>query len=541
MDKEVPDSLEGGKGKVLVEVALLQQLFERIADLETRVHYEAEQHKQFESIVIKRLTALEEGSSHKHLDQDFGGSAGCNGTKGGDSSPPSSPPLPPEAAAPAAGAVALAAVSSDCGVAAAKLPSTTDANTSPFCTCTVNYSFLQSDTEGGGEYDGPFSDARSTVTLTSRVDPPPLNHLANSFRGKVQRNSKQPPPKTIRLNTRVRVRCIDSTDAKERWDEAVIVANDGKLCKVVFDDGEEWTDVPIQDILPVDDTGRVLNPALPAALRERDLHYSGYLWRVQGGWIQSGNTKSWVVLLGQSLYLSTSPTDDNFEVLPLDEAEGVRSGEGTSFTVTSSRGAPLALHCYSDTERDTWVAFITIAILQSHPDHGGAQPSLIGRVMADHRVLPLFDMRLTPEQQSPALLVGYIVLRTDTFWFSTGDWGRRWVTLHPSCFTVRPDKGSTAGVQIYPLRDATLKRHEGEDTSYPYTFNISSPFLPSISFCLDTSASYMKWCVILEDALYKSNPDRAIPPEHQLEIQALQGAMEKDCPNQELRTLSTSS
>eukprot|EP01062_Namystynia_karyoxenos_P012327 TRINITY_DN1442_c1_g1_i1.p1 TRINITY_DN1442_c1_g1~~TRINITY_DN1442_c1_g1_i1.p1 ORF type:complete len:672 (+),score=190.14 TRINITY_DN1442_c1_g1_i1:122-2137(+) len=375
-------------------------------------------------------------------------------------------------------------------------------------------------------------------------------------------------PERAQPGSQVRVRCVDDAgDGEQRWDGATLLSYEADgTATVCFEDGEVWPKVPVADILPVQEPpasghSPVTPPAaasqqrgdppaeseddddslaqhnarqwelegtwdpsrgLPPSLRRRDIFYTGYLWRKGDGWIRSGRTKQWAILVNGKLYLGNEPTDEEFEALELNGATVTIPGEADWQVVNKAHDVDHTFQCETPSERVLWAARVEVAALQ-HTPSVPLHPHQLSRFrevfsMRERTVVPgCFGADTLPERAHTTALAGYVIVKTDSGWLSRGDWGRKWVTVHSAWLSIRPDKRKPQGLRVVPLRDCKISDYQ-IDASNPNNFEITGPFVGSIVISCDGPEHCRKWRLMVSDAIYRTMPERNPPRGHRQQV-----------------------
>eukprot|EP01065_Artemidia_motanka_P027427 TRINITY_DN32634_c0_g1_i1.p1 TRINITY_DN32634_c0_g1~~TRINITY_DN32634_c0_g1_i1.p1 ORF type:complete len:302 (+),score=76.22 TRINITY_DN32634_c0_g1_i1:54-959(+) len=261
-----------------------------------------------------------------------------------------------------------------------------------------------------------------------------------------------------------------------------------------------------------------LNPSLPEKLQQRRLHYTGYLWQRQEGWLSASQLQRWCVLIGQELFLGVSPMDAEYQAASLVGAEVVdAAGDGGgrhTFTLKGSSLGDLTLWSESELEKLMWAVRLEVACFQANPDRQADAEARVmyGKIFTcypERPVAPCFGPGSDlPERVYQPLAAGYLVTKTEDSWLGE-NWGRRYVTVHECWLSVRNEKRSPAGLRIIPLRGAELEL-ESVPAEQKWRIAIDSPHTTGITVSSDSEEAFRKWSLSVEGAVHKANPEREV-------------------------------
>eukprot|EP01062_Namystynia_karyoxenos_P052986 TRINITY_DN4269_c2_g2_i2.p1 TRINITY_DN4269_c2_g2~~TRINITY_DN4269_c2_g2_i2.p1 ORF type:complete len:929 (+),score=306.70 TRINITY_DN4269_c2_g2_i2:66-2789(+) len=252
-----------------------------------------------------------------------------------------------------------------------------------------------------------------------------------------------------------------------------------------------------------------------------ELAYSGWLWREPAGWLQS-RSKAWLIVIGDQLYIGSTPCDEQFEVLSLQGAQVEIRAKGADIRVSCPKeDAELLLSADSDYERVVWQVQLEAAAMRGRrPQSGDAAVRRTHEaILAElpwRPCVPVLEHGELPEGGAEgALLSGHGLVSTASTWLGAPSWTRRWVTLHQSHFTVRDQRAGCSGLQVYPFRDTDLteKAMGGE---HPSALEVTGPWIPAVLLTWEGPA-FGRWADAFAVAHARSNPDRLLPPEAEAE------------------------
>eukprot|EP01062_Namystynia_karyoxenos_P061972 TRINITY_DN5477_c0_g2_i1.p1 TRINITY_DN5477_c0_g2~~TRINITY_DN5477_c0_g2_i1.p1 ORF type:complete len:716 (+),score=179.92 TRINITY_DN5477_c0_g2_i1:80-2149(+) len=245
-----------------------------------------------------------------------------------------------------------------------------------------------------------------------------------------------------------------------------------------------------------------------------DLVYSGWLWRLPDGWLGS-RSKVWLIIIGSQLYMGSSPSDPEFELMPLQGVTVASAGEGAQALHISWRcedGEELRFSAESESERAAWAAHLEAAAIRARRAmHGDAER--MGELERALRrfpcrpCVPVIDPAQPPETgDDKTLLCGNALISTTRTWLGSPSWERRWVTLHEAYLTHRPERGSPAGVEVVPLRETDLsdRQVDGEHSS---ALQISGPWVSEMLLTVEGVSVFQRWRAAFRQAHARSNPE----------------------------------
>ena len=297
---------------------------------------------------------------------------------------------------------------------------------------------------------------------------------------------------------------------------------------MAFPDGETWSSLTSDDI-------RLNNAPVP-----QEAGFAGWVWTHASGWVQSGRTKTWMRLTGNTLSFASSPSTlvpekvchahtppthseqrllnpPTLQELPLagaklytSKAEG--AAKQTAFSVKGSNGVSERIECESAFEYDAWTMHIQVSMIKA------AQASGSGKIDSDlqsfytKKVRAVVPHRASEEKkvedEFPTMWRRYMISQYSSSWFSAGDWARRYFTIHEGFICIRPDKTLATNTVIIPLTSTTLK-HTSDDAQNPYNVVVSGPFIDTpIVICPDTSEMFVELCNVLTSSYVMANPDK---------------------------------
>eukprot|EP01059_Diplonema_ambulator_P020685 TRINITY_DN3454_c0_g1_i2.p1 TRINITY_DN3454_c0_g1~~TRINITY_DN3454_c0_g1_i2.p1 ORF type:complete len:357 (+),score=76.61 TRINITY_DN3454_c0_g1_i2:301-1371(+) len=263
-----------------------------------------------------------------------------------------------------------------------------------------------------------------------------------------------------------------------------------------------------------------INTSLPLMLQDRKLFWSGYLWQHTGGWLSS-RQKRWCLLICQHLYIGNEPTEDCYDIVPLKSATVADEPdleEGRYlFRVTHPTKGTFYFYSENEVEKLMWAVRIEVAILQANPERiaDAEARDMYTKVFSEYTTRPCIpyyknmSQTMADNVKNSDLLglktlgAAYLVTKTGDSWLGS-NWGRRYIVLYDCWFTIRPEKGSSVGLQIVPLRDTDLIFNDDD----PF-FTIESDFSPHISIQPDTPEEYTEWLELFKLTVAAANPDRA--------------------------------
>ena len=184
--------------------------------------------------------------------------------------------------------------------------------------------------------------------------------------------------------------------------------------------------------------------------------------------------------------------------------------DGHHFAVTHASGAE-RFECASAEEWGAWTGQLRVVLFKGSGEKMDATfaafyKELRGRPLRS--VVPRLKEKDKPEEVLPTLWKRYIVSQSAVSWFSSGDWARRYATVHEGFLTLRADKLTTLRLVLIPLSEASLHT-DAKDPENPYNIVITSPHLDDpVTLCPDSSEMYSELSSALTASFKMANPHR---------------------------------